>query len=67
VPVVGLFGPGEYERFRPWGPDHDVVRLAFSCSPCSQNCLFDEARCIKGISVSLAKAAVARKLEPLRA
>jgi ADP-heptose:LPS heptosyltransferase/glycosyltransferase involved in cell wall biosynthesis len=66
VPVVGLFGPGEYERFRPWGPDHDVIRLAFPCSPCSQNCLFDEARCIKGISVSLVKAAIAKKLEPVR-
>jgi heptosyltransferase-2 len=64
VPVVGLFGPGEYERFRPWGPDQDVVRLAFPCSPCSQNCLFDEARCIKGISVREVKAAIARKLEP---
>ncbi len=66
VPVVGLFGPGEYERFRPWGPDHDVIRLAFPCSPCSQNCLFEEARCIRGISVSQVKAAIARKLEPLR-
>ncbi len=66
VPVVGLFGPGEYERFRPWGPDHDVIRLAFPCSPCSQSCLFDEARCIMGISVSEVKAAVARKLGSLR-
>ncbi len=66
VPVVGLFGPGEYERFRPWGPDHDVIRLAFPCSPCSQNCLFEEARCIRGISVSQVKAAIAKKLDPLR-
>jgi len=66
VTVVGLFGPGEYERFRPWGTNHDVIHLAFPCSPCSQNCLFDEAHCIKGISAREVKVAVARKLGPLR-
>lgn len=63
VPVVGLLGPGEYERFRPWGPRHQVVRLAFPCSPCSQNCLFDEPRCIRGISVEQVKAVITRQLK----
>jgi heptosyltransferase II len=52
VVSVGLFGPGEYARFRPWGPAHAVVHLGLTCNPCSQNCLFSEARCIQGISVA---------------
>jgi ADP-heptose:LPS heptosyltransferase len=62
IPVVGFYGPGEYQRFKPWGRNHDVLRLGLSCSPCSQNCIFSEPRCIKGISVSQAKKLLARKL-----
>ncbi len=62
VPVVGLFGPGEYERFRPWGPANEVIRLTFPCSPCSQSCFFESARCIRGISVSQVKETIVRKL-----
>jgi hypothetical protein len=43
VAAVGLFGPGEYARFRPWGSGHDVVHLGLTCNPCSQYCLFGEA------------------------
>lgn len=66
VPSVGLFGPGEYERFRPWGTNHEVIRLGLSCNPCSENCQFNEARCIKGITVSQAKEVLSKKLESLR-
>ncbi len=62
IPVVGLFGPGEYERFRPWGPEHEVLRLTFPCSPCSQSCFFESARCIRGLSLSRVKEVIARKL-----
>jgi glycogen(starch) synthase len=63
VPSVGLFGPGEYERFRPWGPGHEVVRLGFTCNPCSENCQFNEPRCILGITVEQVKAVLAGKIE----
>ena len=62
VPSVGLFGPGEYERFRPCGQDHGVIRLGLSCNPCSENCQFNEALCIKGITVSQVKAVLAKRL-----
>ena len=62
IPVVGFYGPGEYERFKPWGSNHETLRLGLSCSPCSQNCLFDEPRCIKGITVNQVKNCLARKL-----
>lgn len=62
VPVVGFYGPGEYRRFKPWGMKHEVLRLGLSCSPCSQNCIFFEPRCIKGITVVQAKNCLARHL-----
>lgn len=65
VPSVGLFGPGEYERFRPWGTSHEVIRLGVSCNPCSENCQFNEARCIRGITVSQVKEVLSKKLESL--
>jgi glycogen(starch) synthase len=62
VPVIGFFGPGEYERFIPWGVDYEAIRLGLPCSPCSQDCAFNDPRCIKGISLDRVKEAVSRKL-----
>ena len=62
IPVVGFFGPGEYERFKPWGVDHEAIRLGLPCSPCSQECVFNEPRCIKGISLDRAKRVISKKL-----
>ena len=62
IPVVGFYGPGEYQRFKPWGKDYDVLRLGLFCSPCSQNCIFGEPRCIDGLCVSHAKKILSRKL-----
>jgi ADP-heptose:LPS heptosyltransferase/glycosyltransferase involved in cell wall biosynthesis len=67
VPVIGLFGPGEYQRFKPWGTGHEAIYLGLSCSPCSENCLFNEPRCIKGITLSEVKKAVSEKLTSLLA
>jgi len=52
VTAVGLFGPGDYDRFKPWGKDHEVIRLGLTCNPCSENCKFSKALCIQGIAVS---------------
>jgi heptosyltransferase-2 len=65
VTVIGLFGPGEYERFKPWGPDHEIVRLGLSCNPCSEHCKFTEALCIKGIAVSQVQNVFSEKLKPI--
>ncbi len=48
VPLVGIFGPGEYDRYKPIGPPERVValRAQVDCSPCpryacsSMKCLF---------------------------
>lgn len=36
VPMVVLFGPGEYERYRPYGNEEKtiVIRKAVECAPC---------------------------------
>ncbi len=65
IPVVGFFGPGEYERFKPWGLDHEAIRLGLPCSPCSQECAFNAPRCIKGISLDRAKKVISRKLNKI--
>jgi ADP-heptose:LPS heptosyltransferase len=62
ISVFGFYGPGEYQRFKPWGIDFDVCRLGLYCSPCSQNCIFGEPRCIRGLSLLHAKNILARKL-----
>ena len=62
VPVVGFFGPGEYERFRPWGAGHEAIRVGLPCSPCSQDCIFNDPRCIQGISLDRAKEVIAGRL-----
>jgi ADP-heptose:LPS heptosyltransferase/glycosyltransferase involved in cell wall biosynthesis len=65
VSVVALFGAGEYERFKPWGANHEVIRLGLSCYPCYENCKFEEALCTKGITVSQVKSVLSKKLGPL--
>ena len=62
--AVGLFGPGEYNRFKPWGPAHAVIHLGLTCNPCSENCFFSEARCVRGISVEQVKEVLKKKLGP---
>jgi len=62
TPAVGFYGPGEYHRFKPWGMNHDTLRIGLTCSPCSQNCKFHEPRCIEGIPLSQTKKLLIRKL-----
>ena len=62
VPSVGLFGTGEFERFRPWGTAHDVIRIGLTCNPCSESCLFGRPLCIEGITFDQVKKVMSRKL-----
>jgi ADP-heptose:LPS heptosyltransferase len=66
IPVVALFGAGEYERFKPRGTDNEVIRLGLSCYPCYENCKFEEAICTRGITVSQVKSVLANKLKSAR-
>lgn len=62
VPSVGLFGTGEYERFRPWGTAHAVIRIGLTCNPCSESCLFGRPLCIQGITIDQVKKIMSEKL-----
>lgn len=63
VPTIGLFGSGEYQRFRPWGTRHSIVRLDLPCCPCGEHCVHEEPRCILGLTVDMVKPTVMAKLD----
>jgi ADP-heptose:LPS heptosyltransferase len=51
VPVVALFGPGDFELWRPLGPRDQTVFHRLPCNPCLQNgCVRPEDRCMVRIS-----------------
>jgi heptosyltransferase-2 len=56
IPIIALFGPSPYKRFRPLGKHSLVISKDFPCSPCPQfvynqkpHCL--DNRCMQAISV----------------
>jgi heptosyltransferase-2 len=63
IPLVGLYGPGLYERFRPWSSQYEAVDLKLACSPCFEQCIFDSPHCMEGIGEELVKAAIDRQLQ----
>lgn len=65
APVVGLFGPGEYQRFKPWGGKHGAISLGLLCSPCFESCMFDHPYCMEGITVAQVQRVISSKLERL--
>jgi heptosyltransferase-2 len=62
VPVTAIFGPTDERVTAPLG-DHDVLVHQVFCRPCMlRDCPIDH-RCMKGITVDAAFAAVSRRLE----
>jgi ADP-heptose:LPS heptosyltransferase len=51
VPMVVLFGPGEYARYKPYGNEEKtvIIRKDVPCVPCFKNSCFDN-RCMKLIT-----------------
>ena len=63
VSTIGLFGPGNYHKFRPLGNNHTVIRHEVPCSPCKQfNNHCQSNICMQGISVKLVWQAAEQKL-----
>jgi heptosyltransferase-1 len=61
TPVAALFGPTAPWRTGPFGPGHEVVRLALPCSPCfRRQC--PEPRCLTDLPLAAAQAAVEKIL-----
>jgi 3-deoxy-D-manno-octulosonic-acid transferase/heptosyltransferase-1 len=66
TPVVALFGPTAPWRTGPYGPNHVVLRVDISCSPCfKRQCLtteYEERACMKRLTVDQVLQAVLEKL-----
>ncbi len=65
-PVVGLFGPSDPARFRPWSENARVVRSPLTCTCASATCAFSTSagRCMQHIDVGRVTAAL-EELVPL--
>jgi lipopolysaccharide heptosyltransferase II len=56
-PTIGLFGPGDIAKYRPWGAEAHVISARLPCSPCTQwkeTCRmhgFRPGECMERISV----------------
>lgn len=60
VPVVAVFGPQRPEWYGPRGQqDRVVICPEFSCRPCFDYCIFDQAYCLRAISTDEVYSAVA--------
>ena len=59
VPTLGVFGPGDFTRWRPVGPRAAAVSLELACSPCYQSYCTDR-RCLSELDADRAWEALAR-------
>jgi glycosyltransferase involved in cell wall biosynthesis/ADP-heptose:LPS heptosyltransferase len=66
APLVGLFGSGEYQRFRPLSRQQTAIQLGLLCSPCYAECMFDRPHCINAIGVDQVKKAVTSVIQTRR-
>lgn len=63
TPTVGMFGPSNWKKWRPYGEGNAVVWAGLACSPCTTHYLGKISRktcddCMRGISVDAVLAAI---------
>lgn len=61
VPAVCIAGGGHFDRFLPRLPHVEIVNHPMDCYHCYWHCIYDEVKCITGITPEMVLAAV-RKL-----
>lgn len=64
VPVVGLFGPTDERKWRPWGEGHTVITKRLSCYPCKPH-KCDTNECMRRISVEEVLEVLERRISSL--
>jgi ADP-heptose:LPS heptosyltransferase len=66
TPVVGLFGPTNVVRARPYGESHRAMRVELSCSPCEKKTCSNrnQYECLTAISVEDVVTATQEVLRP---
>jgi lipopolysaccharide heptosyltransferase II len=54
TPVIGLYGPTNVVRARPYGEGHRAIRVELPCSPCEQKACSNKIQyeCLMGINVN---------------
>jgi ADP-heptose:LPS heptosyltransferase len=53
IPVVGIFGPSDEQRYGPWSSKFKVITEAIPCRPCRRpDCKFKTVGCMREISVN---------------
>ena len=63
IPVVGIFGGGHFPRFLPVGSRSVGVVAELPCFGCGWVCLFDDAPCVRLVSVDDVKKAIKNVVE----
>ncbi len=65
IPVIGLFGPGITETFRPYHSKGTFIHHKLPCNPCDQiHCVQPDDLCINRISVEEVKEKIAEINDP---
>ena len=53
IPIVGMFGPSDEQRYGPWSSRCKVITAAVPCRPCrNPDCKFKTVECMREISVN---------------
>jgi ADP-heptose:LPS heptosyltransferase/2-polyprenyl-3-methyl-5-hydroxy-6-metoxy-1,4-benzoquinol methylase/predicted transcriptional regulator len=58
IPVVGIFGGGNWPRFVPVGPNSIAVAGKLPCFGCNWECIFEDAPCVRLVGVEDVKKAI---------
>jgi len=68
IPLVGIFGPGYLNWFRPYAGDNAVIikKDNFRCSPCFDYCKHGQPLCLTSITAQEVKEAIDRNINSLR-
>lgn len=61
--VVGLFGPTDPVRTRPYGPDHTVIQFPMDCAPCQLKLCHEDHRCMRAITPEIVFREVEKNIE----
>jgi len=70
IPVIGLFGPGDYNRFHPFGEGNIGIhkQYLYPCAPCLQKtCIHPDHNCMDAIEVEEVYEAFMKQYETAQA
>ncbi|MFH1258634.1 MAG: lipopolysaccharide heptosyltransferase II [Elusimicrobiota bacterium] len=63
MPVVGIYGPSDWQRSAPWGDKAKTLRANLECAPCGSDPKCKDLKCLKLISPEEVKQAVLQQIK----